>query len=209
MSGNGKLAVLGGGGFATEIMETAIMAGWKSFEVYDDDISKHGQLVMGTPCMGSLIDFEQKSKLSYILAIGDNAVRKRVSERLETAGHRAISLLHPTAVISPTATIAHGTFVGPYVWVGPHVKIGRYALLNMGVSIGHDALLGDWVQLCPGVRISGFASVGNGAFLGSNAVLGPQIAMEEWSQLTATSFAWRTIPAGALAAGCPARIVNI
>jgi acetyltransferase EpsM len=208
MSDRAKLAVLGAGGFATEVMEAATLVGWKSFELYDDDPAKKGGTFLGSRCVGSIADFEHSPRSNYILAIGNNSLRQHFGERLQAKGHTAIRLIHPSTVISPTAQIGEGSFLGPFVWVGPQVRIGRHALINMGASIGHDAVLADWVQLCPGARVSGFSNLGNGAFMGSNAVLAPSVGMEEWSQLAATSFAWRTIPARALAAGCPARIAQ-
>jgi acetyltransferase EpsM len=206
MSERGQLVVIGAGGFSMEVMEAATLAGWQSFALYDDDAAKHGQSILGSRCLGPIAEFERSAPARFVLAIGNNALRQRLGERLEAAGHQPTSVFHPTTVISPTARIGSGTFLGPFVWVGPQVQLGRHALINAGVSIGHDAVLGSWVQLCPGTRISGFCSVGDGAFLGSNSVLGPRVVMEEWSQLAAASFAWRTIPARRLAVGSPAKI---
>lgn len=208
MSGSAKLAVLGAGGFASEVMEAAALRGWKSFALYDDDASKHGRTIFGSPCVGNIADFESSPITSFICAIGDNSVRQRLAERLEKWGHSAEKIIHPNTVISSTAEIGAGSFVGPFVWIGPQVRVGRHALINMGASLGHDSILGDWVQLCPGARVSGFCELGDGVFMGSNSVLAPNAAMKEWSQLAATAFAWKTIPARTLAVGSPARIAE-
>jgi sugar O-acyltransferase (sialic acid O-acetyltransferase NeuD family) len=206
MNRSRELAVIGAGGFSGEVADVALLTGWDSIRLYDDNPATVGKVVAGNPCVGSVADFEHDAPSDYIIGIGRNLTRRLIGQRLEAAGHRAVSIIHPYTAISRSAEIGCGAFIGIGVFVGPQVKIGRHALLNVGSSVGHDASLGDWVQLCPGARVSGFCRLENGAFMGSNSVLAPQVAMGEWSQLAATSFAMKSIPANCLAGGSPARI---
>ncbi len=206
MNQSKELAVIGAGGFAGEVADVAWLLGWESIKLYDDNPALAGKNCAGYPCAGSIVDFEKQAPTSYVIGIGQNRVRQKLGNRLDAAGHSAVSIIHPYTAISPTATIGPGAFIGIGVFIGPQVTIGQHALFNVGSSVGHDARLGNWVQLCPGVRVSGFCAVGDGAFLGSNSVLSPKVDMGEWSLLAATSFAMKSIPANCLAGGNPARI---
>lgn len=200
--------MLGAGGFAAEIIETAELAGWAILGLYDDDEAAKGREIMGRACLGTIGEFERGPKGRYVLAIGTNEVRQRLDVRLTSAGHEAVALIDPRANVSRSAEIGLGSYVGAGAIVGPKVKVGRHVIVNFGASVAHDAVLGDWSQVCPGARVSGFGVLGEGAFMGSNAVLGPHGVMGEWSKLGAASFANRTVAARTLAVGVPARTIT-
>ncbi len=204
-----SFAVLGAGGFASEIIEAAELAGYIILGLYDDSEAARGRVVMGYSCLGTISDFEQGSQCAYILAIGTNEVRQCLATRLEKVGHEAITLVDPRAYVSRTVKIGLGSYVGAGALVGPHVTIGRHGIVNFGASVAHDAILGDYSQICPGARVSGYGVLGEGAFMGSNAVLGPGGVMGEWSKLGAASFANRTVAARTLAVGVPARTITV
>jgi sugar O-acyltransferase (sialic acid O-acetyltransferase NeuD family) len=203
-----RLAIIGFGGFAAEVVETAQLSGWSRITLYDDDRSKHGKVLAGFPCEGSVDDLARSTLSSFFIAIGSNSARQKIAEKLEQSGHMPATVRHPLSIVSSSARITAGAFVGAHAWVGPNVSVGRHALINSSTTIGHDTILGHWIQLCPGVRVSGFARLGDGVFVGSNAVIGPNVILGEWSRLGATSFARRDVPPGALAVGSPAQLVR-
>lgn len=209
MSRAKEMVVLGASGFAAEVIEAAELAGWVVTGLYDDDPATHERVVMGRKCIGPISDFERDGQAAYIFAIGHNAVRQKLGSRLDTAGRKAVAVIHPGASVSRTAEVAGGAYIAAGAFVGPHVRVGRHAIVNAGASIGHDAVLGDCSQVCPGARVSGFAVLGEGAFMGSNAVLGPSGVMGEWSKLGACSFANRSVEAHALVVGIPAKRINL
>jgi len=203
-----SLVLIGAGGFSAEVVEAAELAGWVVTALYDDDEALKGRMVLGRPCLGSILDFERGSKGAYVMAIGTNEVRQRIAVRLALAGHAAVAVIDPRSAVSRTAAIRAGAYIAAGAFVGPQAHIGQHVIVNVGVSVGHDASIADFSQLSPGARVSGFGVLGEGAFMGSNAVLGPHGVMGEWSKLGAASFASRTVAARTLAVGVPARTIT-
>ena len=204
----GTLVVVGAGGHAADVVDAARAAGWREITIYDDDPAKHGTTVLGASCLGPLAQITPERDKHFVVAIGRNEVRQKIAAALEGAGLHAVTIQHPSCIISPSASVARGAFLGALSWIGPNVTIGRHALINVGVAVAHGASLGDWAQLCPGARLSGGVNVGSGAFVGSNAVLAPEISIGAWSQIGACSFVREDVPANKLAVGTPAKIVS-
>ena len=208
-----KISVIGGGGFAGEVID-ALLAGTapsaiKIVGVFDDDTRLSGGLVHGFAYGGKTQDFIERTppQSKYVLAIGDNSKRQRLAALFDQHEKVAISVIHAQASVSHWATVSAGAYVGAFAFVGPRSSIGMHAIVNVGSSVGHGATVGDFSQLCPGVRISGSCRVGIGAFLGSNSVLGPGATMGDWAKLGACSYAHRAVPSARLAVGVPARVV--
>jgi acetyltransferase EpsM len=205
---NKRLAIIGAGGFAAEVVEAAKEFGWNVQGLYDDDINLLGAQVMGCLCVGKIDDLISASPVNFVMAIGSNKVRFKLADRLIKAGHQPVSVIHPTAMVSRTAKVDDGAFIGAGVFIGPQAMVGAHAIVNVNATVGHDAQIGAFAQVCPGARVSGFVKVGLGAFLGSNASIAPLLQIGEWSRLSAGSFLHRSIPSQALAVGVPARVVD-
>jgi serine O-acetyltransferase len=103
--------------------------------------------------------------------------------------------ISPRAEIGPGLLIAH--FGG--IVIGPGVKMGLKCALGHDVTIGQadghpgspSPTIGDAVTIAPGARVFGAITVGPRSVIGANAVLNTDI------------------PADAVAAGVPARVVKI
>lgn len=206
-----KLYLIGGGGFALEVLET-INEAHPALEiagVFDDDTRMARENSTGAPYLGTSEDFinETPPDALYVIAIGDNATRMSLDERYSTESKRAFTVIHPTAQVSPRASIADGAYIAAFAFIGPRVQVGRQVIVNVGASIGHNAVLEDFVQVCPGARVSGFARIMRGAFLASNAVVPPNGLVGEGAKVAANTFAARPVPDRQLVVGVPARSV--
>lgn len=202
--------IIGGGRFSIEMCEAFYSAnpGLELAGLFDDNLNakpfrpafKH---------LGPISAFVELTPpdARYILAIGHNEIREKISAALEGGSRRPFSLVHPTAVVSPAAALADGAYIAAFAFIGPNSKIGRNALINVGASIGHDAILGDVVQICPGARVSGCAAIGNGSFIGSNAIVAPGVVLGHHVRLAAGSFAPRNMPDESSGIGIPAKIL--
>jgi len=151
-----KLYLIGGGGFALEVLETIIEAhpDLEIAGVFDDDTRLARENSTGAPYLGTSEDFvnETPPDSLYAIAIGDNAVRMELDKRYSAEGKRAFTVIHPTASISPRASIAEGGYIAAFAFIGPRSQIGRHCIVNVGASIGHNAVLEDFAQVCPGAR---------------------------------------------------------
>ncbi|MFO7695901.1 MAG: acetyltransferase [Anaerolineae bacterium] len=144
----------------------------------------------------------------WFVAVGDNEVREALFGRiLAIAGRPAVSLVHPSAVISPRAELGEGCFVAPLAAVNAGAVLGKGVILNTAASVDHECRIEDFAQICPGCRLAGNVTVGLRAFLGTGAVAIPGVLIGEDSVVGAGSIVHRDLPAGVRAVGTSARVV--
>jgi acetyltransferase EpsM len=139
---------------------------------------------------------KEKPQLKFIVAIGDNEIRRSVVDRLSLADEHYVSLIHETAIISPSATIGRGTVVMAKAVVHAAAKVGHHAVVNTGAIIEHDAILGDYVHAAEGAMIGAAATVIPGKTIGKWAIIG------------AGATVISDIPADSTAVGTPARVIH-
>ncbi|PAA04921.1 UDP-N-acetylgalactosaminyltransferase [Pseudomonas fragi] len=165
-----KLAILGAGGHAKVVADTAECCHWESIEVFDDHWPT-ARLVGHWPVVGDtngllarLQEFD-----GVIVAIGNNEIRRSKLADLANAGAKLITLIHPSATISRHAKVGKGVVAFAGVVVNPGATIGDGVILNTGCSIDHDCLLDECVHVSPGARLAGTVSVGQLSWIGIGA----------------------------------------
>ncbi|MDR7079118.1 acetyltransferase EpsM [Neobacillus niacini] len=149
---------------------------------------------------------EENNDVKFVMAIGDNRVRKSIIEMLGICIENFVTLIHPTASISPSATIGKGTVVMPQAVINADVKIGHHCIINSCSVVEHDSLLEDFVHLCPNSTIAGTVEIGEGTCVGSGATIIPTKRVGEWSMIGAGSTVTDDLPDNCLAVGTPAKV---
>ncbi|MBN8696429.1 MAG: acetyltransferase [Bacteroidetes bacterium] len=124
--------------------------------------------------LGDENDAEVVEKLkayTYFVSIGDNTIRKKVSEQLIPIFGQAENALHKTAIISRSMNAGVGNMFAPRVVINPLVKIGNGVICNTGSIIEHECVIHDYAHIAPGAVLCGNVTVGEGSFVGANAVV--------------------------------------
>jgi acetyltransferase EpsM len=175
-----------------------------TFSFLDDDRSLHGTKVLGAEIRGPVSDLE-RVKGEVLLAIGNNATRRRLAERWASVSFgRAI---HPRAFVSPTATIGPGSVVFAGALVNTEARIGAHVVINTGVIVEHDCVAEDFASLSPGARMGGRVSIGPGAFVSTGVTLAPRVRVGASAVVGAGAVVTRDVPDRVLAYGVPARVI--
>lgn len=104
--------------------------------------------------------------------------------------------------------IGDGTYLGHNVHIhaGSPIDIGRECMFADDVYIGSD----DHARLNPqkGVTLTGSVSIGDRVFLGQRAIVLGGVTIGDGATIGAGAVVTRDIPAGAVAVGVPARILD-
>ena len=208
------LLILGAGGHAKVVAETAIASGQFSGVAFlDDRCSGHDQIpsVLGFPVLGPLALAIEPAKceqfVSAAVAFGNATVRLNWIEKLDAAGYTLPVLIHPTAWVSPSVQIASGSVVFAQAAVQSLATIGSGAILNTGCSVDHDVQLADGVHICPGAHLAGEVQVGGRTWIGIGASVIQQVRIGADVTVGAGAAVVRDLPDGVTAVGVPARVL--
>lgn len=142
---------------------------------------------------------------AVVVAIGNNAVRRRLSDEIRRAGTALAIARHPSSVIAPDAVIGEGTVVCAGAVVNPGARVGYSAILNTHSSIDHHNQIGDCAHIAPGVHLGGYVSVGAETLVGIGSTVVPQVRIGSRVVVGAGSVVIRNLPDDAVVYGVPAR----
>ena len=171
--------IVGAGGFGREAVWTierinaaAKEPVWRIVGFADDDPAKATGNFEGYPMLGSIAKASaDKPGASVLIAVGDNAARRRIYAQLR--GHDFPIIVDPSANVAPTAELRHGTFVAISAVVSSGADIGKFVIVNARAGIGHDSVVGDFSNITPGVSLSGHTHIGSDVVMGTNSCTAP------------------------------------
>lgn len=166
-----KLIIIGASGHGKVVTDIAIkMNKWQSIAFLDDDESIN--ISMGLEVIGKTSDaFIYKDEADFFVAIGNNAVREKVQEKLIEEGLNVVSLIHPSAVLGTDVVIGIGTVVMAGVVINSSTRIGRGCIINTSSSLDHDNAIEDYVHISPGVKTAGSVGIGKITWIGIGSVV--------------------------------------
>lgn len=150
--------------------------------------------------------FKLKNSSKFIIAIGNNKIRKEIVERHHFNYFTAI---HHKTVISSFALIGEGSVVMPQVVINAEATIGKHCILNSGCIIEHDCILSDYVHVSPNASLAGNVSVGEGSHIGIGASVIQGITIGKWVTIGAGAVIIEDVPDFAVVVGNPGRVIKM
>ena len=201
-----KLTILGAGGHAKVVAAAAVASGREVLACLDDDPSRWGASILGVMVTGPISRATQPDAGPLVAALGSNAGRRTLAERLASA--EWVPIVHPFSWVHPSVSIGAGSVVFAGAVVQPDARIGAHAIVNTAASVDHDCVIGDYAHLAPGVHLAGRVRIRTGAFLGVGAAAMPGVTIGEWAVVGAGAVVTRDVPAGATVVGVPARAIR-
>lgn len=197
-----SITLYGASGHGKVIIDILNSSGVKIKSVLDDN--PKSESIMGIPIFKTS-DFDMSSLGKTIISIGNNKVRKKLSNTLIADFTIAI---HPSAVISSNTRIGEGTVVMARVAINPDVTIGKHCIINTNATVEHDALIADFVHICPGVSLAGNVTIGEGTQVGIGAAVIQGISIGKWVTIGAGAVIVNNIPDYAVVVGNPGKIIK-
>ncbi|NHM29259.1 NeuD/PglB/VioB family sugar acetyltransferase [Neobacillus terrae] len=204
-----NIVVIGHGGHS-KVISDIILAN-KGFQIYGyldykyQRTEKINNFLCG-PVSAAKLFIEDYTDVKFLIAIGDNKVRKTIVEELAFPIEQYATLVHPLASISLSAKIGHGTVVMPNSVINADAVIGNHCIINSCAVVEHDSVLEDFVHLCPNSTITGTVEIGEGTCVGSGATIIPNNRIGEWTTIGAGATVVNNIPGNCIAIGTPARV---
>lgn len=194
--------IYGASGHAKVIMDIAKSNGYSIDLIYDDD-----------PNINQLDEYEVLHEYSEemknsdtIIAIGNNIIRKRVSEN--NLGKICDAISHSSSVLSPSVKIGKGTVVMPNACINAATIIGAHCIINTAATVDHDCEVSDFVHISPNVAVAGNVRIGQGSHIGIGAVIIPGIKIGNWVTVGAGAVIIKDIPDYAVVVGNPGNIIK-
>lgn len=214
-----RVIIIGAGGHGKELqsylMDLQRLGEPISFLGFVDDNRPAGQwnnsqILGDLSQLKELMLTEPEEQYSYITAVGDNDVRRRLVSRIGSTlpQLKPWTLKHPASVIGHNNQIGEGTCLAPGSIVTTNASIGAHCILNVNASVSHDAVVGDFTNINPGAVVAGNVEVGTGAYIGAGATLIHKVKVGEWSVIGAGAVVINDIPPYSTAVGVPARVIK-
>ncbi len=173
----------------------------------DEDRELHGKKIMGIPVPGGSAAIKGIPHDGIVIALGDNALRKRIFNELRDAGENLFTVIHPSAIIAPDVEIGEGCMILAGTVINTQADIKDNTIINTNSTIEHHNRIGPHAHIAPGSTLGGEVIVGEEAMVGIGATVLPRIRIGEKSILGGGSTAIKDIPGGSKAAGIPAHIL--
>lgn len=143
---------------------------------------------------------------SFIISIGDNKIRKIVSEKL--SDRKFETAIHSSVIVSDNSEIGEGSVLMQGAIVQSSVMIGKHTIINTGASVDHDCTIGDYVHISPQATLCGNVTIGEGTWIGAGTVITPGVIIGKWCVIGAGSVVTKNIPDNRLAVGNRCKIIK-
>lgn len=212
MSDKPRVVIVGSGGHGHVMLDVLLRQDLAEVVGFLDDreelvgtATRAGVKIVGTTDWGRLAIGTAEA---FVVAIGNNKVRRSKFEAAVEAGLRPWSALHPSAVIAASAELGEGVQVVGGVVVNPFAEVGCDVILNTGCTVDHDCRIGDHAFLGPGVHLGGAVEVGEMAFVGMGAVILPEMTVGEGAVVGAGAVVTKDVEPWTMVVGVPVRCVR-
>ncbi|OAS17195.1 acetyltransferase [Paenibacillus oryzisoli] len=147
-------------------------------------------------------------ELKWVVAIGNNEIRKSIVMKLGLPYEDYVTLIHETAVISPSATLGHGSVIMANAVIHADAHIGHHTVMNTGSIVEHDCQIADYVHIAPRATLTGAVVIQEGSMIGAGATIIPGKQVGEWATVGAGATVIHDVPSFRTAIGTPAILMT-
>lgn len=204
-----RLVILGAGGHARVIAETAgilgfSVAGYLAPGAAKSDHAPHPYYLGDDAAITGLL----LEGCNFILGTGFVDARgaaRRATLLARIPESRLVRLVHPSALVSPSAEIGAGVFLAAGVILGTGSRTGSGSILNSGAIVDHDCRIGANSHVAIGARLAGGVTVGRDCLIGAGATIRQGLRIGDGAIVAAGATVLRDAASGSTVAGVPAR----
>lgn len=199
-----NVIVIGAGGHAKVVADIVIKSGDRLLGFLDD--CKQGAVLDGYSVIGKITEAEKFSKdARFIVAIGNNEVRRTLMERLGLQWYTAV---HPSAQLGIGVQIGEGSCVAVNAVINADAAVGKGCIINTAAVVEHDCVVGDFSHVSPGGVLCGTVKVGSCVHVGANATVINNLLVCDNSVIGAGATVTKNIKEGGVYVGTPAKLIG-
>ncbi len=150
-----KIVIIGAGGHGKVVADAILKQGkFTLLGFFDDNKPINVIYYNGFSVIGKSTDLEKIKTITdfFIVAIGNNEIRKSVYENLKHFIEPAI-IIHPSAIISPSVSIEKGTVILANTVINADASIGENCIINSLSLIDHETNVGNNVHISQGTIV--------------------------------------------------------
>lgn len=170
--------LLGAGGHARVVIDALRAADGPAIHgILDNDAKLWETNLDGVPVLGGdmlLPDMVADGIEGFAVAVGmtrPGPLRRQLFDAAVKAGLTAVTVCHPSAIVSPRATLEDGCQLFAGAIVNPGAVVAANAIINSGAIIEHDCHIGAHVHVATGATLGGNVAVAPGAHIGLGATV--------------------------------------
>lgn len=211
---NKEMYALGVGHNTPVFIDLALDCGHEIAGLYHYNSDRTGEMDHGFPILGSFDDLFSVGSLagkSFLLTMGDSTIRMELVKKIIEQGGSVPTLIHPSAVISKYAKISDtGVYISAFTYVQADSTVGENTVLLSHVNISHNTHVGCGCFIAGGSVVGAYTNVEDYVFIGQGAlsISGKVSTIGEGAYIGARSLLTKNVPAYAVVAGSPARIIG-
>lgn len=210
MSEKKMISIVGAGGHARSIyswlVDTGEVASVQFIDTYKKD---ENEKIFN--CNIICCEWKNIGKINsdhFLIAIGDNHLRKKLYHHLISSNKNIQGVKHPTCIIGKDVKVHESVYIGPTSVVGPLARIGENTILNSGCIVEHETVIGNHCHIAPGAKIAGRVTIGEGVFVGIGAVIKDNVTIKDKAVIGAGAVVITDIQENDIVAGVPAKSIK-
>ncbi len=196
-----RLVIIGAGGHGKVIADIALKNGYTNI-AFADDHAVGSCMNYPIICKSSDIEPQNDGITDFVIAVGDNEIRKRIA-----AQHKLnwVTLIHPSAQIGTNVNIGIGTVVMAGAVINSCASIGEHCIINTCAVVEHDNVIDDYVHISPKAALGGTVCIGEGTHVGIGATVKNNINICGNCKIGAGAVVVKDIVESAIYLGVPAQ----
>lgn len=168
-----RLLIIGAGGHGRSVAEAAVLHGDYELTAFLDDAAESSQRVWDWPVWGTttMLAACRDRVDAVIVAIGNNALREILHQRVQAEGLLLATVVHPAATVSPRAAMGQGCAIMAGAIVGTDAQLGEGVIVNCGAVVDHDCTVEPFGHLGVNAGMAGGSVLGRRAWMPVGAAL--------------------------------------
>lgn len=206
-------AIIGAGTYGEVYMAYLEEAGHKVVAFFDSNKSLWNTTINEIPIYGSeeILKEERFKKMidTVYCPIGNNKVRQKVLDFVNSLGYATPNFIHSSVVIHDTVKLGKGVYILPGSIVMPYTEIKDYSMISMGVNLAHHSILDKGCFLSTGVNFGASIHAKENAYIGIGATIMTGIkTLGKNSLIGAGSVVIKDVEDNAVVSGVPAKVIR-